>query len=148
MATLKNILYGVSLEQVIGSTNIEVNALQIDSRKVSAGDCFIAIKGTATDGHNFISKCIEQGACSIVCEQIPAELSENVTYIKVRNSSKALGIIAGNFYDNPSLKMKVVGITGTNGKTSTATLLFQLFRSLGKNIGLLSTVQNQINEKI
>ena len=148
MPLLKNILYGVSLEQVIGSTEIEVNALQIDSRKVSAGDCFIAIKGTAVDGHIFISKCIEQGVRSIVCEEIPAELTENVIYIKVQNSSKALGIIAGNFYDNPSSKMKVVGITGTNGKTSTATLLFGLFRSLGKNIGLLSTVQNQINDEI
>lgn len=148
MPLLKSILYGVSLQQVVGSTDVEVNALQIDSRKIGARDCFIAIKGRATDGHHFISSCIERGARSIICEEIPAELAENVTYIKVHNSSKSLGIIAGNFYDNPSLKMKVVGITGTNGKTSTATLLFRLFRSLGKNIGLLSTVQNQINDKI
>ncbi len=144
---LKDIVYGVSLEQVIGSTDVEVSAIQIDSRKIGAGDCFIAIKGTATDGHNFIANCVEQGVCSVICQEIPAELNENVTYIKVLNSSKALGIVAGNFYDNPSSKMKVVGVTGTNGKTSSVTLLFRLFRSLEKNVGLLSTVQNQINDE-
>lgn len=120
----------------------------MDSRKVKQRDCFVAVKGTASDGHNFISKCIEQGACAIICEVLPEELNAKVTYIKVHSTSKVLGVLANNFYDNPSAKMKVIGVTGTNGKTSTVTLLFRLFRALGKNVGLLSTVQNQINEEI
>lgn len=148
MALLKDILYGVSLLQVSGSTEVEVNQLQIDSRKVASGDCFIAIKGSAVDGHKFIAQCIAQGATTIVCEDMPAEINAAVTYIKVQSSSKALGVMAGNFYGNPSTKMKVVGVTGTNGKTSTVTLLFRLFRKCGYNVGLLSTVQNQINEEV
>lgn len=120
----------------------------MDSGKVKQGDCFIAVKGTASDGHNFIAKCIEQGARAIVCEVLPQELKLDVTYIIVQNSSKAIGALASNFYDNPSGKMKVVGVTGTNGKTSTVTLLFRLFRAIGRNVGLLSTVQNQINEEV
>jgi UDP-N-acetylmuramoyl-L-alanyl-D-glutamate--2,6-diaminopimelate ligase len=148
VAVLKDILYNVALREVAGSTAIEVNHLQMDSRKVGVGDCFIAVKGTAVDGHRFIEQCIAQGAASIICEEIPATINPNITYIKVENSAKALGIAAANFYGNPSGKMKVVGITGTNGKTSTVTLLFRLFRKLGKNVGLLSTVQNQINEEV
>lgn len=148
MKPLADILHSVTTTNIVGSIEVEVVQLQIDSRKVAKGDCFIAIKGTASDGHAFIDKCIEQGAVAIVCEVLPQTLLPNVTYIQVENSSKALGVLAGNFYGNPSAKMKVVGITGTNGKTSVATLLFRMFRQLGYNVGLLSTVQNQINEEI
>lgn len=148
MKILSDILQSVSVTQVVGSADIEINQLQIDSRKVTTGDCFVAVKGTAADGHNYIAKCIEQGARVIVCEVLPAQLNDSVTYVVVKNSSKALGLLASNFYDNPSSEMKVVGVTGTNGKTSTVTLLFRLFRKLGANVGLLSTVQNQINETV
>ena len=148
MKILSDILHNVSVLETIGLINVEVLSLQMDSRKVKQGDCFIAVKGTASDGHNFIAKCIEQGARAIVCEVLPQELKSDIAYIKVPNASKTLGVLACNFYDNPSAKMKVVGVTGTNGKTSTVTLLFRLFRTLGKNVGLLSTVQNQINEEI
>ncbi len=148
MKSLADTLQSVTTTNIIGSTAVEVAQLQIDSRKVIKGDCFIAIKGTASNGHAFINKCIEQGAVAIVCEVLPQTLSANVTYVVVDNSSKALGVLAGNFYGNPSAKMKVVGVTGTNGKTSVATLLFRMFRQLGYNVGLLSTVQNQINEEV
>lgn len=148
MEVLKNILYGVALRQVVGSTDVEINQLQLDSRKVGPGDCFIAVKGTAVDGHKFIEQCILQGAAAIICEDLPALLNEKVSYVKVENCAVAAGIVASNFYGYPSTKLKVVGVTGTNGKTSTVTLLFRLFRKLGNNVGLLSTVQNQINEEI
>ena len=148
MKLLSAILKNVPVEQVNGNSDVAIYALQMDSRKVKAGDCFIAIKGTASDGHSYIDKCIEQGAIAIVCEVLPAQLNPAVTYVKVSSSAKALGQMAGNFYDNPSAKMKVVGVTGTNGKTSTVTLLFRLFRKTGANVGLLSTVQNQINEEV
>lgn len=148
MAVLNNILNNIAVKQLTGSADVQVNNLQIDSRKVAAGDCFIAIKGSTSDGHLYIDKCIEQGAAVIVCEQLPATIHPNITYAQVENSSKAAGRLAANFYGNPSAKMKVVGVTGTNGKTSVATLLFRLFRKLGYNVGLLSTVQNQINEEV
>ncbi len=148
MAILKDILYGVSLKQVVGSTDVEVKQLQLDSRKVSAGDCFIAVKGTALDGHAFIDQCIEKGAIAIICEELPAIIKDGVTYVKVQHAGRAVGIMATNFFGNPSAQMKVVGVTGTNGKTSVVTLLFRLLRKMGKNAGLLSTVQNQINEEI
>lgn len=134
--------------QVVGSVEVGVNQLQIDSRKVQAGDCFVAVKGTAVDAHKFIAQVIQQGATSIICQTLPTEIAENVTYVVVADSSKALGQLASNYYGNPSADMKVVGVTGTNGKTSVATLLFRLFRALGNNVGLLSTVQNQINEDV
>ena len=148
MAVLKDILYGVSLKQVIGSTDVEIQHLQLDSRQVGPGDCFIAVKGTHLDGHAFVDQCIEKGAITIVCEDLPTTTKTGVTYIQVQNAGKAVGIISCNFYDNPSSKMKVVGVTGTNGKTSVVTLLFRLLRAMGKNTGLLSTVQNQINEEV
>ncbi|MDA9555061.1 UDP-N-acetylmuramoyl-L-alanyl-D-glutamate--2,6-diaminopimelate ligase [Pelobium sp.] len=148
MAILKDILYGVALEQVVGSTNIEVEALQFDSRKVSTQSLFVAIKGTLSDGHQFINTAIEKGAVVIVCEDLPATFEKDITYVRVQNSSKALGIIAANFFDHPSNKLKLVGVTGTNGKTTVATLLYKLFRELGYKVGLISTVENQINDKI
>ncbi|HRG88455.1 MAG TPA: UDP-N-acetylmuramoyl-L-alanyl-D-glutamate--2,6-diaminopimelate ligase [Chitinophagales bacterium] len=148
MKKLGSILSNVSVVQIAGVEAITIGALQMDSRKVKSGDCFIAVKGTASDGHSYIDKCIEQGAVAIVCEVLPAQLNPAVTYVKVSSSAKALGQMASNFYDNPSARMKVVGVTGTNGKTSTVTLLFRLFRKTGANVGLLSTVQNQINEDV
>ncbi len=148
MSLLKDILYGVAIEQVIGTTDILVNALHFDSREASQGSLFIAINGTQTNGHQYIKATIQQGAIAIVCEKMPDEFTDGITYIKVANSAKALGIIAANFYHNPSQKLKLVGITGTNGKTTVATLLYQLFTALGYKTGLISTVENQINGKI
>jgi UDP-N-acetylmuramoyl-L-alanyl-D-glutamate--2,6-diaminopimelate ligase len=148
MKILKDILYGVSLLKVIGSTESEVDAISFDSRKSAPGVLFVAVRGTESDGHAFIDKAIDLGALSILCEELPSKIRENVNYFLVENSAKALGIVASNFYDKPSAKLKLVGVTGTNGKTTIATLLFQLFRDLGYKTGLLSTVQNQINDLI
>lgn len=148
MAILKDILYGVALEQVVGSTDVEISAVQFDSRKVSAETLFVAIKGTVSDGHQFISKAIELQANVIVCEDLPAQFVKDVTYVKVADAGKALGLIAANFYNHPSKKLKLVGVTGTNGKTTVATILYKLFRELGYKVGLISTVENQINDQI
>jgi len=133
--------------EVFGNENVEVNAITADSREVAQNFAYIAVKGTKTDGHTFINNAIDAGARIIVCEIIPDSLKENVTYIKVKNSSYALGIIASNFYDNPSKKLKLVGVTGTNGKTTTVTLLYNLFKGLGYKVGLISTVENIINDE-
>jgi UDP-N-acetylmuramoyl-L-alanyl-D-glutamate--2,6-diaminopimelate ligase len=148
MKLLSELLVNVNVLEVVGTTNVAVNNLQLDSRKVTSGDCFFAVRGTSVDGHNFIEACIKQGATSIVCEELPKDLFSEVTYIKVSSTSIAMGYMANSFFDEPSSRMKVVGVTGTNGKTSVATLLFRLFRAFGKNVGLLSTVQNQINETV
>jgi UDP-N-acetylmuramoyl-L-alanyl-D-glutamate--2,6-diaminopimelate ligase len=148
MAILKDILYQVSLEQVVGTTELDIAAIEFDSRKVAVNTLFIAVKGTISDGHQFIDKAIELGANAIVCDELPVDLKEGITYINVKDSAKALGIIASNFYYNPSKDLKLVGITGTNGKTTVATLLYKLFRELGYKVGLISTVENQINDVI
>src|SRR3954464_14525729 len=148
MANLQNILYKVHLQGVNGTTNIEVKDVQIDSRKVSAGSLFVAVRGTVSDGHSFITTAIENGAVAVVCEEPPLMLAENITYIKVDNSSEAVAYIAHNFYDEPSTRLRLVGVTGTNGKTTIATLLFKLFTQLGYTCGLLSTVQNQISSQV
>ncbi len=148
MKKIKDILYGVSLRQVSGSTNGQVSGICFDSRKSAPSVLFVAVRGTESDGHAFIDLAIEKGASAVLCEEFPAVLREKVNYFLVDNSAKALGIIASNFYDNPSSKLKLVGVTGTNGKTTIATLLFQLFQDLGYKTGLLSTVQNQINQLI
>ncbi len=145
---LQDLLYGVSIKSMVGKPNQEVSSLAFDSRQIKQNTLFFAIKGTAVDGHQYIDQTIGAGAGVIICENIPEQLSAEVTYIEVENSSIALGIVASNFYGNPSAKLKLVGITGTNGKTTIATLLFQLFRELGYNVGLISTVQNQINTEI
>ncbi len=132
----------------MGSTDIEVNDLQFDSRKIKANDMFFAINGTQSDGHSFIDKCVEMGATVVVCEVLPNTILPNITYIQTDNSAKALAICAANYFNNPSENLTLVGVTGTNGKTTTATLLFQLFRKLGYTVGLISTVQNQINDEI
>ena len=145
---LKDILYKVSLRSVKGNTGIEVTDLQIDSRKVSDGSCFIALKGSISDGHDYIETAIVNGAKTIVCEVLPAQLKEGVTYVEVENSASAAGYISHNFYNEPSLKIKLVGVTGTNGKTTIVTLLWKLFTGLGYKCGLISTVQNQIGDEI
>ena len=148
MAHLQHILYQVPLIQTIGSTDKEIHALQLDSRKVQSGDLFIAIKGQQADGHQFISMAIAAGASAILCESIPAITPEGITFLQVKNAGEALGIMAHHFYGDPSLELTIVGVTGTNGKTTIATLLFKLFSSFGYTCGLISTVQNQIGETI
>jgi UDP-N-acetylmuramoyl-L-alanyl-D-glutamate--2,6-diaminopimelate ligase len=148
MKILKDILYKVSLTSTVGNMEVEVNAIAFDSRQVKSGTIFIAIRGTQVDGHEFIEKALELGATAIICEQLPTAIHSGVTYVEVKNTAKALGLLAGNFFGNPSEKIKVVAITGTNGKTTTATLLHQLFIRMGYSTGLLSTVENKINDQI
>lgn len=149
---LSNLLYKVPLLATAGNMNADVTYLTMDSRKVVPGSLFIAVRGTVVDGHSFISTAISQGAAAILCEEFPAERPDSpdgsVTFVQVANAPKAMGFVAANFYGNPSKKIKLVGVTGTNGKTSVATLLFRLFRGLGYRCGLLSTVQNQIDDTV
>jgi len=145
---LSDILYKVKLEEIIGSTHVAISSIVFDSRKVKKDSLFVATKGAADDGHIYIQKAIESGAIAIVCEEIPKDKNDQITYVKVTDSTYALGVMACNYFDNPSEKLKLVGITGTNGKTTTVTLLFNLFKSLGYSVGLLSTVQNKINNTV
>ncbi|MCC7401625.1 MAG: UDP-N-acetylmuramoyl-L-alanyl-D-glutamate--2,6-diaminopimelate ligase [Chitinophagaceae bacterium] len=145
---LQDLLYKVHIRSVLGNRQAEADDVQIDSRMVKKGSVFIAVKGTAADGHQFIENAISSGASVIVCEVIPSLIRDGVTYVQVENSAVAAGYIAHNFFDSPSEKMKVVGVTGTNGKTTIATLLYKLFTSLGYTCGLLSTVENRIGEKV
>jgi len=145
---LSDILYKTRLDEIVGSTNLAISSVTFDSRQVKKDSLFIATVGVTVDGHKYIDKAIEMGAIAIVCEDLPYQINENITYIKVLNSSESLGYIACNFYDNPSEKLKLIGVTGTNGKTTTVTLLFNLFRGLGYNVGLLSTVENKINNVV
>lgn len=128
--------------------SLSVSTIAFDSRKVEKDTLFVAQSGTQVDGHEYIEMAIHRGASVIVCENFPKEIRNNVTYIQVRNSSEVLGLLASNFYDNPSLKLNVVGITGTNGKTSTTTLLYQLFTQLGYKVGLLSTIQIKVGDEV
>ena len=148
MRLLKDILYKSGAVELYGSTNLAVLNISADSRADLNNGLFIAVKGTLTDGHEYIDKAIDSGAIAIVCENLPPELNEKITYVKVKDSSLALGMIASNFHDNPSASLKVIGVTGTNGKTTTTTLLFDLFRKLGNKCGLISTVKNQIEEEV
>ncbi len=148
MALLDQILYKVNILSVAGTTITEINELQTDSRKVNPGNCFIAIKGTLTDGHSYIDTAIANGASVIICEALPANTDTKVQYIVVENSAAAAGIMAHNFYGQLTEKIRLVGVTGTNGKTTIATLLFNLFSALGYKCGLISTVQNQVAAKI
>lgn len=144
---LKDILYKVTLDSVIGSTNISIDAIVFDSRKVSDNDVFVAIKGTEIDGHKYISTAIEKGAKAIICEAIPTERIEGITFVQVDNSHKALAIMASNYYNNPSENFKLVGVTGTNGKTTIVTLLYKLFKKAGYKVGLISTVTILVDNK-
>jgi len=148
VAILQDILYKVALRSVSGNTAIDVKDLQIDSRKVSTGTAFIAIKGAAVDGHQFIDTAIEKGAVAIICQSMPGDLKEGITYINVQDSASAAGFMAHNYYGQPSEKLRLVGVTGTNGKTTIATLLYKLYTQLGFTCGLLSTVQNHIGAQV
>jgi UDP-N-acetylmuramoyl-L-alanyl-D-glutamate--2,6-diaminopimelate ligase len=147
MITLQDILYKVSLKTTSGDMGIQISGVQFDSRKVTKGDLFVAVKGLHADGHAYISEAIDNGACAIVCESEVKPI-EDITIARTDNSARALGIIAANFYDNPSSKLQLVGVTGTNGKTTVATLLYSMFRKLGYHAGLLSTIHNKINDSI
>jgi UDP-N-acetylmuramoyl-L-alanyl-D-glutamate--2,6-diaminopimelate ligase len=133
---------------VQGNTNLEVKGLQTDSRKVSKGFVFIAVRGVSADGHQFIDKAVQQGAVAVVAETLPAQANENITWVQVENSAAAAGIMAHNYFGQPTEKLKLVGVTGTNGKTTIATLLFKLFSALGYKCGLLSTVENHIGKQV
>jgi UDP-N-acetylmuramoyl-L-alanyl-D-glutamate--2,6-diaminopimelate ligase len=145
---LQDILYKVAIRSVEGETGIEVTDIQADSRKVTKGSVFIAMRGTASDGHQFIEQSIEKGAIAIVAEALPGERRQGITYVEVENAAAAAGWMAHHFYGKPSTKLKLVGVTGTNGKTTIATLLYKLFTSLGYQCGLLSTVENRIGARV
>lgn len=147
MKTLKDILYGVGLSAVSGSTSIMVNHICFDSRKVGQDDVFVAIKGLVADGHQFIDKAIASGAKSIVCEELPKKFDNDITYVQVDNGNKALAIMASNYYGNPSKNLKLVGVTGTNGKTTVSSLLYQLFKKAGFKVGLISTIKIMVDNK-
>ena len=147
MKELKDILYKVPIEKVVGDTAISIRKLEFDSRKVGLNDAFIAVSGTLTDGHKFIPQACEQGAVAIVCESLPDEMIEGITYIKVVNSQKALAFMAANYFENPSEELELVGVTGTNGKTTVSTLLYDLFTKQGFVAGLLSTVIVRVGDK-
>ncbi len=148
MKLLKDILYKTQLEQVVGDTNTAIDHVAFDSREVVPFTAFVAIRGTAGDGHAFIDTAIEKGAAAIICEDLPKHLKEGVTYVRVADSRHALAIMAGNYHGHPDQKLKLIGITGTNGKTSVATLLYKLFGKLGHKSGLLSTVEIRIGSTV
>ena len=147
MKILKDILYKVAIAAVQGSTEVAINNIEFDSRKVSLNDVFVAIKGTQSDGHEFIEKALSLGASVIICEEFPEKIVVGVTYIQVKNSSSALAFMAANYYEEPSKKLKLVGVTGTNGKTTITTLLYQMFKKAGYKVGLLSTVKIMVDEQ-
>lgn len=147
MKLLKDILYKCRIEDVIGSTNLAVEHICFDSRQAEKLSAFVAVRGTQTDGHLYIDKAINQGSKIIVCEELPENIIDGVTYVKVLDTKQALGVMAANFFDNPSEQLQLVGVTGTNGKTTTVSLLYQLFKALGYKCGLISTVVNKIGNK-
>lgn len=148
MKALQELLVNVAPLQIVGNKDVQVLGLTIDSRKVETGFLFLAQKGTQTDGHQYIEQVITKGATVVVCEVLPSEVKENVTYVVVTNVAAIIGPLAAAYYSYPSKNMKVVGVTGTNGKTTVATLLFKLFQKLGYHVGLISTVQNQIGDLV
>lgn len=146
MKTLKDILYKVSIEAVKGSTDVAIQKIEFDSRKVELNDVFVAIRGTVSNGHDFIEKALNQGAAVIVCDTFPSLIVNGVTYVQVKDTNLALAFLSANYYDNPSQNLKLVGITGTNGKTTISSLLYQLFKKAGYKVGLLSTVKILVDE--
>lgn len=145
---VKEILVNCNLLEIVGNKDLDISSISFDSRKVENGTLFFAVRGTQVDGHNYIEKAIEKGALAIVCEELPANLNKAVTYIKVDNSAYVLGVSASNFFDNPSKKLKLTGVTGTNGKTTIATLLYRLFTDAGYVCGLLSTIENIVDHEV
>lgn len=148
MKTLAELLHNVKITHLAGTVEKKISGITFDSREATEGSLFFAVPGTRVDGHTFIAQVIAQGAQAVLCETLPIEILTSVTYIQVENSSQAAGQIASNWFGNPSGKLKLVGITGTNGKTTTVTLLFNLFRKLGYHVGLLSTILNRIDDEI
>ncbi|HBS52995.1 MAG TPA: UDP-N-acetylmuramoyl-L-alanyl-D-glutamate--2,6-diaminopimelate ligase [Flavobacterium sp.] len=146
MSILKDILYKVAIEAVKGSTEITIGKIDFDSRKIAQNDLFVAIRGTISDGHEFIAKAIELGATAIVCDTLPETITEGITYIQVKDTNTALAVMAANYFDHPSQKLQLVGVTGTNGKTTIASLLYQLYKKAGYKVGLLSTVKIMVDE--
>ncbi len=144
---LTELLERVEIIEILGNQNIEIKGVEMDSRKISSNDLFVAVKGTVNDGHNFIPAVISQGATCVICEILPAEITDNVTFVVVKNAAIALGEVVTTFYGRPSERLKLVGVTGTNGKTTTATLLYRMFNNLGFDSGLLSTVCNYVIDK-
>ena len=142
---LEEIIQGVAIEEIKGDILKEIKGIHIDSRLVEEGDMFVAVKGTQTDGHAYIEKAIEKGAIAIVCETLPEHINEQLTYIKVNHTEDLVGKLATTFYGNPTSKLKLIGVTGTNGKTTIATLLYNMFRKFGYKVGLISTVCNYID---
>ncbi len=146
MIILKEIIYKVAIEAVKGSTDIAINKMEFDSRNIGANDVFVAIRGTISDGHDYIEKAINLGAVAIVCDTFPENLVTGITYVQVKDTNKALAFMAANYFGNPSGKLKLVGITGTNGKTTIASLLYQLYKKAGFKVGLLSTVKILVDD--
>ena len=142
---LNQLVSGLDIIEVKGDMEREISGVQIDSRQVDKNYLFVAVRGTAADGHNYIGKAIEKGASAVLCEEIPADADESVTYVKVANTEQTTGSVATAFYGNPTSKLKLVGVTGTNGKTTIATVLYEMFRRMGHKAGLLSTVANYID---
>ncbi len=148
MKELKDILYGCRLSEINGSTDVRISSVAFDSRKVEEGAAFVAVKGTTHDGHDHISAAIDAGAVAVICEKIPEVAVRGVTWVRVADSRRALALMATNFFDYPSERFKVVGITGTNGKTTCATMLYRLFTAMGEKVGLLSTVENRVGDEV
>lgn len=148
MKYLSEIIEGLAFTELQGSADIEISAVVFDSRKVTPGCLFVAVKGTVSDGHDYILQAVNDGAVAVICEELPARVTGEVDFLMVADSAVALGIVSANFYDNPSAKLKLVGVTGTNGKTTIATLLYKLFRDMGYKCGLISTVENKISEQV
>ena len=147
MKLLKDILYKVTINSVVGATSVSIGTIHFNSKNIAVNDVFVAIKGSVVDGHTYIEKAVELGAVAVVCEELPEMLQDGVSYIVVADSSSALAVMASNYYGNPSSNLRLVGVTGTNGKTTIATLLFQLFKKAGYKVGLLSTVVIKVDEK-
>jgi len=144
---LKDILYKVGIEAVHGATDITISKIEFDSRKIELNDVFVAIRGTLSDGHDYIEKALSLGAVAVICEEFPSVIVNGVTYIKVKDANEALAFLAANYYENPSENIRLVGVTGTNGKTTIASLLYQLFKKAGYKVGLLSTVKIMVDEQ-
>ena len=148
MKLIREILYKVEINSVVGNTSVPIEKVEFDSRLVTKGDMYVAINGVNVDGHDFINQAIVNGAVCIVCENIPKEITDEVVYISVPNSRDALAFISSNYFDNPSAKLNLIGITGTNGKTTISTLLFELYKNIGIKSGLLSTVKIVIDDEV
>ncbi|MFT4786934.1 MAG: UDP-N-acetylmuramoyl-L-alanyl-D-glutamate--2,6-diaminopimelate ligase, partial [Cellvibrionaceae bacterium] len=148
MAELKDILYSVKLISIEGERSLAISSLAFDSREVSDGCLFVAVKGLTVDGHDYIEIAIQNGAIAVLCEKMPEEKETGITYVQTDDTTQALGIVSANFYDHPSTKISLVGVTGTNGKTTTVTLLHDLYSRMGYLAGLISTVENKIGASV